>query len=263
MRIFNVIFWKFAPVLLPLLEDWIRHIFFLEKHIASICNIGQDNLDVGIHPAAAIPGRDAFGGKFPFCFKPGFSVKEILEDAPDNSRFLGDYYQVIPFPAVPVDTEPTVWVPLLKLFLDAPSDIFTDGAAFFLGKGCQDGHHQLAVTAHGMDILFFKPDFDAQLFQMPDGTQKVYGVTGETLDGFGQDDIYLPGFGIFQHPPEFLSLLHTRPGYAVVGIDPGIFPVRVLLDEAAVITDLRRKGMVHPLRFHGNAGIGCDFLALP
>ena len=69
MRIFNIIPRKFAPVLLPLLEDWIRHIFLLEKHIAGIGNIGQDNPDVGIHPAAAIPGRDAFGSKFPFGFK--------------------------------------------------------------------------------------------------------------------------------------------------------------------------------------------------
>ena len=69
MRIFNIIPRKFSPVLLPLLEDWIRHIFLLEKHIAGIGNIGQDNPDVGIHPAAAIPGRDAFGSKFPFGFK--------------------------------------------------------------------------------------------------------------------------------------------------------------------------------------------------
>ena len=148
------------------------------------------------------------------------------------------------------------------MFLDAPPDIFTNGTAFLLGKRCQDGHHKLAVPAHGMDILFFKPDFDAQLFQMPDGTQKVYGVACEALDGLGQDDVYLPGFGIFQHPQEFLPLLHPRPRDAIVGIDPGVFPVRVLLDEAAVITDLRRKGMVHPLRFHGYAGIGCDFLSL-
>ena len=240
VRIFNVVLGKFAPVLLPFLEDWIRHVFFLEKHIASIGNIGQDNLDVGIHPAAAIPGRDAFGGKFSFCFKPGFAVKKILEDTPDNSRFLGNYHQFIPFPAVPVDTEPAVGIPLLKLFLDAPPDIFTDGAAFFLGKGCQNGHHQLAVTAHGMNILFFKPDFDAQLFQMPDGTQKVYSVTGETLDGLGQDNVNLPGFGILQHPQEFLPFLYPRPGNPVVSIYPGIFPLRVLLYEAVVIADLRR-----------------------
>lgn len=146
MRIFNVIFGKFAPVLLPLLEDWIRHIFFLEEHIAGIGDIGQNNLDVGIHPAAAIPGRDAFGSKFPFCFKPGFAIKEILEDASDNSCFLRDYHQLISFPAVPVDTEPAVGGSLLKLFLDAPPDIFADRAAFFLSKGGKDCQHQLSIT---------------------------------------------------------------------------------------------------------------------
>ena len=148
VRIFNIIFGKFAPVLLPLFEDWIRHVFFLEKHIASIGNIGQDNLDVGIHPAVAIPGRDAFGGKFPFCFKPRLAVKEILEDASDNSCFLMNYHQIIFFPAISIDTEPTIGVPLLKLFLDTPSDIFTDGAALFLGKGSQDSHHQLPFTSN-------------------------------------------------------------------------------------------------------------------
>ena len=58
---------------------------------------------------------------------------------------------------------------------------------------------------------------------MPDSTQKVYGIAGKTLDGLGKDDVYLPGFGIFQHPQEFLPLLHPRPGDAIVRIESAPF----------------------------------------
>ena len=129
---------------------------------------------------------------------------------------------------------------LFKFLLESPFDIVTDRTAFFLGKGCQDSQHQFSFTAQSMDIFLFEPHFDAQLFQMPDGTQKVYGVAGKTLDGLGQDDVYLPGFGIFQHPQEFLPFLYPCPGNPVVSIYSGIFPLWVLLYEAAVIADLCR-----------------------
>jgi hypothetical protein len=147
-------------------------------------------------------------------------------------------------------------------FLYPPSDIFTDGTAFFLGKGCEDGHHQFPIPAHGMDIFFLEPDLDALLFQLAYCLEEVDRISGKPLDGFGEDDVDFARFRIFQHPLEILPLLDARPGDAVVRIDTGIFPVRVLLNQAAVIADLCRKGMLHPLRFHGDTGIGCNFLTL-
>ena len=80
--------------------------------------------------------------------------QEILNMRLTTAASLGTITRVSPFQRYPANTEPPVRIPLLKLFLDAPPDIFTNGAALFLGKGGQDGHHQLAITAHGMDILF-------------------------------------------------------------------------------------------------------------
>ena len=59
-----------------------------------------------------------------------------------------------------------------------------------------------------MNMFLFKPDLDSQGFQVPDGTQKIYGVPGKTLDGFCQNKIDFPLFGIFQHPLEFLPFLY-------------------------------------------------------
>ena len=152
--------------------------------------------------------------------------------------------------------------PLFKLFTKPPLDIITEGTAFLLGKRSKNSQHQLPIPAHGMNVFFLKPDFNTQFFQASHCLEKVDRIPGKPLDRFCEDDIDFTRFRIFQHPLEILPLLDASPGDAVVRIDAGVFPVRVLLDQAAVITDLRRKGMLHPLRFHEDAGISCDFLTL-
>lgn len=91
---------------------------------------------------------------------------------------------------------------LLKSFLYSPSDIFTDGTAFLLGKGCENGHHQFPIPAHGMDILFFEPDLDPLFFQLSYCLEKVDSISREALYEFGDDDVNLPSFCICYHPQE-------------------------------------------------------------
>ena len=54
--------------------------------------VGKNNLDVGIHPSAAIPRGDTLGGKFSFRFQSGFSIKEVLKNPADQeeSRSISD-----------------------------------------------------------------------------------------------------------------------------------------------------------------------------
>ena len=238
--ILHVILRQFAFILLPVLGDGVLDIFLLQEHVACVVDVRQDVLDIGIHPAAALPCRDALGGELALCLQAGFPVEEVLEDAPDDGRFLRDDDELVPFPAVSVKIEPAVRDALLEAFLYVPFDVLADGPAFLLRKGCQDGQHELAVVAECADVFLLEPHLDAYLLQMPDGLEKVHGVPGKPLDSFRQDKVYLAIFGIGQHAVEGVTFCRPRAGNAVIGIYARIIPFRILLDEAAVVADLRR-----------------------
>ncbi len=70
MRVLHIILWKLAPVLLPVLGDGVCDKLFLQEQAARISDVRKDNLEIGIHPAAAIPRGYALGGKLPLRFQP-------------------------------------------------------------------------------------------------------------------------------------------------------------------------------------------------
>ena len=70
MRALHIILRKLTPVLPPVLGDGVCDKLFLQEQAARISDVRKDNLEVGIHPAAAVPRGDALGGKLPLCFQP-------------------------------------------------------------------------------------------------------------------------------------------------------------------------------------------------
>lgn len=107
-----------------------------------------------------------------------------------------------------------------------------------------------------MDILFFEPDFDAQLFQMSDGTQKVYGVACEALDGVCNiacvgaelpmavaiDGKFLPasrtGIGVDCLPLHQLQMCIPPLIPAGIATEPFPLPSRILFNRlSALLTD--------------------------
>lgn len=50
-----------------------------------------------------------------------------------------------------------------------------------LCKGSEDGKHELALPAQGMNVLFFKENVDAQRFQLAHGFQQRDCIAGEAL----------------------------------------------------------------------------------
>lgn len=240
MGILDEVLRQFPFILLPMLRDGVLDVFLLQEQVACVVDVRQDVLDIGIHPSAALPCGDALGGELALCLQAGFPVEEVLEDAPDDGRFLRDDDELVAFPAIAVKTEPAVRDALLEALLYVPFDILADGPALLLRKGCQDGQHKLAVVAECADVFLLEPHLDAYLLQTPDGLEKVHGVPRKPLDGLRQDEVYLAIFGIGQHAVEGVALCRPRAGNAVIGIYARIFPFGILLDKAAVVADLRR-----------------------
>ena len=87
-------------------------------------------------------------------------------------------------------------------------------------------------------MLFFKLNLDAQLLQVTDGLQQIHRVSRKAGDGFGQDDVDVSRFAFSQH---FLKLrpVDLGTGDAVIGIHASVHPAGMLLDELAVVADLR------------------------
>ena len=131
---FYIILRKLATVLLPVLCDRVCDKLLLQEQIARISNIRKDDLEIRIHPAATIPCSNALGGELPLRFQSRLPVKEVLENPPDDRRFLWHNNQFIPFPPVAIHPKTPVRNSIRHTLSGAPLHIIADGAAFFLGK---------------------------------------------------------------------------------------------------------------------------------
>ena len=123
MGVFHEILRELAFVLPAFLGDRVLDEFLLQEQVPGVGDVRQDALNVGIHPAASVPGRDALGGKLALRFQTGFPIKEVLVDALHDSRLLRHRDQVITFPAVAVHPEVPVRDSFFKTLLDGPACI--------------------------------------------------------------------------------------------------------------------------------------------
>jgi hypothetical protein len=84
------------------------------------------------------------------------------------------------------------------------------------------------------------------------------GVSRKAGDGLGKDQINLSKPCVLQHSLKVLPVFF-RTGNALIGINPNIFPVRPLLNQPAVITDLCREGVQHGVFPCGHTGVSGYF----
>ena len=238
MRIFHIILWKFTAILLAALGDRVFNEFLLQEQVSGVGDIRKNHLDVGIHPPAAIRRGDAFRFKFTLGLKSGLPIKEVLEDATDDGGFFRLDDQLVAFPTVAVDAEVSVRDALFHALANAPFHVVAEAGDFLLCKGCQQGHHNLAVAGERIDVFLLESDLDAQLFQVSDGLKQVDRVSGKAGNGLRKDDVYLSGLAVVEHPLEFFSLGCLCAGDAVICVDPNILPFGICLNQFAVIADL-------------------------
>ena len=151
--------------------------------------------------------------------------------------------------------------PLFEVCPDAPFLVLAGRSAFLLGVGCQDGHHQLAVTTHGVDVLLLKINVHPQRFEFTDGFQKCNRVSRKAGDGLGDHHIDFTSMTVSNQPLEVLSGILCA-GLGLVGIDTDVEPILVALNQTAVVADLCRQRVEHGILAAGHTGIGCNTLFL-
>ena len=95
-----------------------------------------------------------------------------------------------------------------------------------------------------MDVLLLKENIDAVALQLSDRFQQGNRIPGEAGDRFRDDCIDRSRAAGGDH---FLKALPRilGPGLGLIRKHACVLPSGMALDQAAVIADLRRQGMVH------------------
>ena len=137
---------KLALVLPALLRDGIFDVLLLQKQVPGVGDVGEDYLDVGITPFASGLCGDAFAVQLALRFQTRLAVKEVLEDALHNGRFLRNHHKVVVLPFVTEDLVPEVRYAFFKALPDAPFHIVAEAGDFLLREGGQQRQHNLAVA---------------------------------------------------------------------------------------------------------------------
>ena len=105
-------------------------------------------------------------------------------------------------------------------------------------KAAHNRDQELAFGIQCVDILFFEVDLHPFLLELTDMGQRVYGVSGETGDGLGNDQIDLPRKCVLHHTLEAFALLGHQPRNALVGVYLNEAPFGIALDELRVVAHL-------------------------
>ena len=134
-----------------------------------------------------------------------------------------------------------------------PPIVVADASALFLRKRCEQRQEEFSVLGCGINVLALESDGNALLFQFPNGIEVIHGITGKTADAFDKYQINLPGVAVRNQPFELRPMRGTCACDTFVRIHACVFPCGILLDETAVVTDLRCKRVMK--RIHRDAGI--------
>ena len=252
--ILNEVLRQFAsvgPVDLPQVID---AVLLLQEQVALILFIAQDRLDDAFMPDAAMLGGDAAPVQFPRDAVLPHAVTPKFKDQRHSFSLLRDHGD----PAV-VDLQ-TVDLrgrgnTLLKLLLNTPLAVFRNAAGFFLRIGSEDGEHEFALPAQGMNVLFFKENVDAERFQLAHGFQQRDRIAGEAADALGKNQVDLPCPAVDEQPLKFRAF-RLGTGKRFVRIYARIAPAGMPLNQAAVMADLCGKRMQHAILFQRHAGVG-------
>lgn len=96
---------------------------------------------------------------------------------------------------------------------------------------------------HRADILFFKCDAGAQVFQLSGVVQAVLGVTGKSADGLCNDEVDFASLAVGNHAVELLTPLGAGAGNTLIRINPSQFIIRIAVDVFGVIGNLVFKAI--------------------
>lgn len=209
----------------------------LKEQVPGIGVIPENAADAGFAPCSAVSGF------YTVCVQAlgngddAFARKELPKNSPD--RFGLVRFDDVDAVSVAVAEESSIpRLALLEVFAHTPFLIFAGRKALLLCVGRKDRKHQLPIRGKGVDVLFLEKDVNAEGLQIPDRFQKRDRIPGKAGYGFGDDHIDLPGFAIGHEPDEAFSGI-LGAGLGRVRIHADVLPAGMILDQTAVIADLR------------------------
>ena len=243
---------KFAFIALT--DMPLADVVFLQCHCARVGDVGEDVLYRGLLYWSPLPSCDSAlcetlrdgVGRFSGKVSPEYLLDDLALGRNDAEHLA--------VPSVAIRRFMPVRNPLGESPPHTPPNVVADASALLLGKGCEQRQEQLSVLGHGINVLPLETDGDPLLFQLSDGMEAIYGVTGKTADAFNEHQINLSCIAVRDQPLELRPMRGTCACDTFVRIDTGVFPCGILLDETAVVTDLRCKGVVK--RVHRDTGVG-------
>ena len=141
---------------------------------------------------------------------------------------------------------------------DGPSDILRDGSALLFGKGTHQREEKFAGAVHGVDVLPLKINRHSSGFQLADGREGIYGISGKTGQRFCENQIDFTVQCIIHHAVEIVPPADGQAGNAVIGVHSGKDPVRVMPDILREILLLRLETVFLRILHGGHSGVSSD-----
>ena len=258
MAVLHIILRNLPFVDLGFLGEEIHRKGFLKQCGAFVFLVPQDALHGGSLPNGPLAGSgDSLLRQHGGNGVGGFPLKKFTVDTPDDCRLLrNDLRQTIcTFAIAQKLAVRDADFPVGEALSLPPGNIFGDAAAFLLGKTRHDGDEQVPFGVECHDILFLEEALTASLLQLADGGQTVHGVSGETADGFGHDQVDLSGKGIPDHPVKAVAMFGVDGTDTLVGIDLHEVPIRIFPDEFGVIVHLGFVGSELFFAVRGDTGV--------
>ena len=261
MAVFHIILRHLALIDLPLFREEIDREAFLKECSALVFLVLKDAFHcTGLPALFSRWSRNLICCQLLCDGSRRQPFHETSIDSADNDRlFLHDFGKTVR--SLAVTEELLVWEVDLSIRNPlplSPGHVLRNGAALFLGKARHDGEQQFTLSVKGVNVLLFKVDLDAFLFELAYGDQAIHGVSSKTANRLCNDEVDFSRQGILDHFIEACTVLSVRTGNALVGIDLYECPFRVPLNVLRVVVDLRFVAGELLIAVRGNTGVGSN-----
>ncbi len=242
MVAFHVVLRDFALVDLRLFREVVDCVGFLQQGVALVFLVSEDGLDGTDAPVILAAGcLDAVIGKLLGDAVVGQALQEEPVDAADGFCLLWVDDELAIRTAVVAEkpVERNRHLAVCESLTLSPGAVLGNAPGFLLRKARHDGDQQFSFAVEGPDVLLLEVAFDAVFLELSDGCQAVDGVSGESADALGDDQVDLPGKRVLDHVLESDTFLDAGSADSLVRVDIHEFPVITAFDVIGVVIDLR------------------------
>ena len=260
VRVFGIILIQLTRIAPLFLGQMIFHKGLLQQGIARILLVGQHFDHMVARPRSSEAPR-CIGLPKPCRDTAAAGAIQICsEHVPHHGGFVLVDHDLSVHRPVAIQQHQVHGLPLGEILAYPPFAVVGHAFALLLRKRSEDGEHQLAVPAHGVDVLLLKINVNAQRLQLAHRFEHGHRVAGEPADGLGEDQVDLSRPAIREHLPES-GPVALCAGVRFIGVHARVFPAGLALDIGAVVADLPGEGMQHGVLSRGDAAIGRHTLA--